>query len=288
MNRFAAVALATLTSLSIAASASAGQRQPVREPAEVTVLKSTLSAQETKDQLERLLNEYPPSLVRVLRLDPTLLTNQPYLQPYPALVTFLTEHPEIAHNPVFFLGNDNQNNYRPDAQQRAFDMWREAIQGFTIASVILAVAGALGWMIKTLIEHRRWTRLSKIQTEVHTKLLDRFSSNEDLLAYIQTPAGRKFLESAPIPLDTPRSVGAPLTRILWSMQVGAVLGAGGVGLAIVAQRAVEDVREPLAALGVVAIALGIGFLVSAVMAYVLSQRLGLIIQTPTSTPDSHV
>ena len=107
MNRFAAVALATLTSVSIAASASAGQRQPVREPAEVTVLKSTLSAQETKDQLERLLNEYPPSLVRVLRLDPTLLTNQPYLQPYPALVTFLTEHPEIAHNPVFFLGNDN-------------------------------------------------------------------------------------------------------------------------------------------------------------------------------------
>ena len=39
--------------------------------------------------------------------DPTLLTNQPYLQPYPALVTFLTEHPEIAHNPVFYLGNDN-------------------------------------------------------------------------------------------------------------------------------------------------------------------------------------
>ena len=47
--------------------------------------------------------------------------------------------------------------------------------------------------------HRRWSRLSKIQTDVHNKLLDRFTSNEDLLAYIQTPVGRKFLESAPIP-----------------------------------------------------------------------------------------
>ena len=268
--------------------ASAGQKQPVRERADDTAVSSTQSAQETRDQLERLLNEYPPSLPRVLRLDPTLLSNEAYLQPYPALVTFLAQHPEIAHNPLFFLGNDNQNNYRPDPQQRAFEMWRGAIEGFSIGAVIVAIAGALGWMIKTLIEHRRWTRLSKIQTEVHTKLLDWFSSNEDLLAYIQTPAGRKFLESAPIPLDTPRAVGAPLSRILWSVQVGAVLGVGGVGLAIVAGRAVEDVREPLAALGVVAIALGIGFLVSAVMAYVLSQRLGLFPQAPTSTPDSHV
>ncbi len=144
------------------------------------------------------------------------------------------------------------------------------------------------WLIKTLIEHRRWTRLSKIQTDVHTKLLDRFSSNEDLLAYIQTPAGRKFLESAPIPLETPRSIGAPLGRILWSVQVGAVLGVGGIGLLIVAGRTVDEVREPLGALGVVAVALGIGFLISAAMAYVISQRLGLFAQPPASSPESHV
>jgi hypothetical protein len=134
----------------------------------------------------------------------------------------------------------------------------------------------------------RWTRLSKIQTDVHTKLLDRFSSNEDLLAYIQTPAGRKFLESAPIPLETPRSIGAPLGRILLSVQVGAVLAVGGIGLMIVAGRTVDEVREPLGALGVVAIALGIGFLLSAVMAYVISQRLGLFHTATASTPETHV
>ena len=54
---------------------------------------------------------------------------------------------------------------------------------------MLAIASGVIWLIKTLIEHRRWSRLSKIQTDVHNKLLDRFSANEDLLAYIQTPAG---------------------------------------------------------------------------------------------------
>jgi hypothetical protein len=43
--------------------------------------------------------------------------------------------------------------------------------------------------------------LSKVQTEVHTKIVDRFTANDDLLAYIQSPAGSKFLESSPIHLD---------------------------------------------------------------------------------------
>jgi hypothetical protein len=292
LKHLAATLTATLTMLAVAAGASAAQRQPAREPAtaESTQRGSTQAAQDTKDQLERLLQQFPPSLPRVLRLDPTLLSNQDYLQPYPALSEFLQQHPEVAHNPSYFFGEENQFGYsrNRDPQERAIDMWRSAIEGFTIGSVILAIAGALAWMIKTLIEHRRWSRLSKIQTDVHTKLLDRFSSNEDLLAYIQTPAGRRFLESAPIPLDAPRSIGAPLGRILWSVQVGSVLGVGGLGLVIVAQRAVEEVREPLGAFGVVAIALGIGFLVSAVMAYLLSQRLGLFQQPTSSHPESHV
>ena len=78
-------------------------------------------------------------------------------------------------------------------------MWRDTIQGFTIGTVVLAVVTGVVWLIKTLVDYRRWSRLSKIQTEVHNKVLDRMQSNEDLLAYIQTPAGRRFLESTPIP-----------------------------------------------------------------------------------------
>ena len=238
------------------------------------------NADETRNKLDDLLRQYPPSLARVLSLDPTLLDNAAYLEPYPELTAFLNAHPEVKHNPGYFLANFEANfrnaPYRLTPQDRAIDMWNRAIEGFTIGAVVLTIAGGLFWLIKTMIEHRRWSRLSKIQTDVHTKLLDRFTSNEDLLAYIQTPAGRKFLESAPIPLDSPRAISAPVGRILWSAQAGAVLLVLGIGFEIVAQTSVEELAGPIAAMGVVVIALGMGFLIAAVLAYLLSRRFGLM------------
>ena len=181
---------------------------------------------------KRSCSRYPPSLPRILKMDPTLLTNEGYLQPYPQLASFLKEHPQVAHNPAYFFAQygENGNFYRETPQDRAVNMWRSTIEGFTIASVALAIFGGVTWLLKMLVDHRRWSRLSKIQTEVHNKVLDRMQSNEDLLAYIQTPAGRRFLESAPIPLESPRAIGAPLGRILWSAQAGAVLTVLGIGI----------------------------------------------------------
>jgi hypothetical protein len=117
-------------------------------------------------------------------------------------------------------------------------------------------------------------------------VLDRMQSNEDLLAYIQTPAGKRFLESAPIPMDSPRSIGAPLGRILWSAQAGAVLTVLGIGIEVVSSKAIEDVAPPLAAMGAVVIALGIGFLVSAALAYFLTRRFGLLTEAGPASPEA--
>lgn len=279
--------LAALTSLSSAAPAMAQQRPATAESAlspqardrtNVTAV-TTLDADETRRQLEDVLKAYPPSLPRIMRMDPTLLNNDVYLQPYPALAAFLAQHPEIKHNPQYFLaeyGGEGNQYYRSTPQDRAIDMWQDTIQGFTIGTVFLAIASGVIWLVKTLIDHRRWSRLSKIQTDVHTKLLDRFSSNEDLLAYIQTPAGRKFLESAPINVSAPQAMSAPLGRILWSAQAGAVLTVLGLGVILVSRTAIEEVAPPLAAMGAIVIALGIGFLVSAFLAYTLTRRFGLM------------
>jgi hypothetical protein len=279
LTRPVAAALFVLTCLSPARTAVAGQRQTAPSgPA--TTSAQPANADETRNRLDDLLRQYPPSLGRILFLDPTLLDNAAYLQPYPELATFLAAHPEVKHNPGYFLGNYDSNQrgnpWRQTPQDRAIEMWRNAIQAITIGSVILIIAGGLLWLVKTLIEYRRWSRLSKIQTEVHNKLLDRFTANEDLLAYIQTPAGRRFLESAPIPIDAPRSISAPLGRILWSAQVGAVLTVLGLGVEVVARSVIEDLAGPVAAIGAVIIALGIGFLVSAFLAYLLSRRFGLM------------
>jgi hypothetical protein len=86
-------------------------------------------------------------------------------------------------------------------------------------------------------------------------------------------------------------VGAPLGRILWSVQGGIVLMAAGIGLQVVSARVADDAAQPLHALGVLGIALGLGFLVSAIISFVISQRLGLIEPTApalrTQTPSAH-
>jgi hypothetical protein len=241
-------------------------------------------AERTRAELSTLLERYPPSLKRTLGLDPSLLSNQAYLAPYPALVGFLNTHPEVNRNPGFYIGDGGFP--RPmDRQSQVAEMWRDMFNGLAAFIGIAMAIGVVVWLIRTFIDYRRWSRLAKVQTEVHTKLLDRFTANDDLLAYIKSPAGAKFLESSPIKLDPgPRSVGAPLARILWSVQGGVVLIAAGVGLQIVGGRVADDAAQPLYALGVLAIALGLGFVISAIISFVISQRMGLIEPPPPPAP----
>jgi hypothetical protein len=229
-------------------------------------------AQQVKSEFEEVLRRHPPSLGRVLALDATLLGNDPFLEPYPDVKAFAQAHPEIGRNPSFYLSEFREQ----PRYDRTAEIWRNVMGDLTGFIAGAMVIGVVVWLIRTLVDYKRWSRLARVQTEAHTKLLDRFTANEDLLRYIQTPAGSKFLESAPIPLDAgPRSVGAPMGRILWSVQGGVVLIAGGIGLAVISTRSPEA-AEPLVALGSLAIALGVGFVASAAISFVLSRRLGLI------------
>jgi hypothetical protein len=164
------------------------------------------------------------------------------------------------------------------------DLWRELLSDLAVFAGFGMAIGVMVWLVRTIVDYRRWSRLARVQTDVHTKLLDRFTSNNDLLTYIQSPAGSKFLESSPIKLDAgPRSVGAPLGRILWSVQGGLVLVAGGIGLQVVSGRVADDASQPIHALGVLGIALGLGFVISAIISFMISQRLGLI-EPPSPGP----
>ena len=61
-----------------------------------------------------------------------------------------------------------------------------------------------------------------------------------------------------------------------SVQAGLVLVAAGVGLRFVGGQVSGDASQPFYAMGVLGIALGIGFVVSAIISFMISQRLGLI------------
>ena len=268
------IAFLFAAAVAVSAAAQAPATATSIPPATSTVVTDS-DSHETRDAFDSVLRRYPSEVSRVLKLDPSLLTNQSYLANYPALASFLAQHPEVAHSPAFYLGNISipEDGVRENGSERA---WRSTMEGLTIFGVFALVACVLIWLVRTVIDHRHWNQVSKVQAEVHTKLMDRFTANDDLLAYIQTPAGKRFLESAPLALDAgPRAVSAPIGRILWSVQVGLVLAAGGFGLQIVSGNVEKTVSQPLFAMGILGVSLGAGFVLSAIVSYILSRKLGL-------------
>ena len=268
------IALVTQAMAQETTTATASSEEEVTATA--TAASSIYDSAETREALQSVLGKYPPQVAKVLKLDPALFGNQAYLANYPALAAFVAQHPEIAHTPTFYLESVwIPSDMAPESPTER--VWRDTMEGVSIFMVMLLVTGGIVWLIRTLIEHRRWSRLTRTQAEVHNKLLDRFTSNEEVLSYMQTTGGKRFLESAPIPMDAgPRAVSAPISRMLWSVQVGLILAAAGAGLQYVGRGVEKTVAQPLMAMGVLAVAIGAGFIVSAFVSFILSRRLGLL------------
>lgn len=235
---------------------------------------------EIRERLMSVLADHPPELKTIIALDPSLLANEAFLAHYPRLGEFVAENPEVQRNTSFYLGRI----HIPGEERSAIS---EMLEVIVISATFLLVALALAWIIRTFIEQKRWSRLSKTQSEVHNRLLDRFETNEELLAYIRTPAGSKFLESAPIPLSSEQPVhNAPMTRIMWSIQIGVVIAAGALGLLLVSFLFEKQAAKDLMAMGVIAFCVGGGFVGSAIASLVMSRRLGLWEppQSPAASP----
>lgn len=250
------------------------QPQP---PPQVTVSRD---ASETREEFESILKRLPPTVGRVLRTDPSLMRNQSYLATYPTLSAFLQQHPEVVSSPAYYLENVNIGLWsvpRPvDPRTNALNMWENFIEGLAMMIVFAVITGGILWLVRTALRHHRWSRSFKAQIAMQNKILDRFTSNEDLLAYINTPGGRQFVDLVPQPAEPARPAFSPFSRILWAVQIGLVLAAGAVGLIFVSRRLIEEVGQVFFAAGVLALALGVGFVISAAASLLLSQRLGLL------------
>jgi len=270
---FAAVAPLTSAAVLAQQPAPPGAAQPPLPPQ--PIYQVTTDAATTREQLQELLRQYPPVVGEVLRRDPTLLSRADYIAPYPQLVAFLQQHPEVGRNPSFFFGGyeyyERRNPVSPEIETLG-----AMLGGMAAFFGVSAAMGILIWVVRAVFQHRRWLRLTRTQSEVHLKLMDRMATNEELLAYIQSPAGRRFLESAPIQqeYDTPRTA-APVGPIIWSMMAGVVFATVGAGFRLAARSVTTEAQQAFTVVGVIILALGAGFIISSVMAYLVSSRLGL-------------
>jgi hypothetical protein len=243
------------------------------------------NASDTRERLRQILEQYPPSVRLVLRCDPSLLAKPDYMATYPTLAAYIAQHPEVAHNPAFFMrGECGGGGGFSDTRSQAAISIENVFVGLEFLLGFAFGFGALAWLIRSALDYQRWRHAVKVQTEAHTKIVDRLSANEDLLAYIQSPAGQRYLNaSAFAPGTFDRVAGpvtAPVNRILWSVQAGVVLAVAGAGLWIAKNGIIDEAAQALRVVAVLVMALGIGFVLSALAAYLLSRQLGLVSADP--------
>jgi hypothetical protein len=137
----------------------------------------------------------------------------------------------------------------------------------------------IGWVVFVIVDGLRRRQQTKVFTEFHSKLLDRIGSAREFGDFFSSEAGSRFLDSL-----SSSETGAPQVRILRSMQSGLVLLALGVGLFLLtnARTFSLEAMDGLLVTGTVAAAVGAGLVVSTGMSYVLSKRMGLLVQPRAS------
>jgi hypothetical protein len=297
-SMFFCVRRAALTTVFIAASGGLSllaQSPPARPHPQQPTLVEDLATEEDagrlQDQLLQILRT-SPTLTTVVARDPSLLSDQAYVERNnPELAKFLEAHPDIARNPSYYLfsrlGPDHgdrpgtlERRIWPDMEGggRREDNWAsEFSNDYGPGILFLFILGALLWLIRLFLENRRWTRVLRLQTEMHTKLIDRFSSTQELLSYVGTDAGRHFLEASPIALDARATQPMPnaVARILTPLQLGVVLTLLGIGL-LMLRHSLPEAAPPLLVFGTVALMPGLGFILSAGISWFLAGRLGLM------------
>jgi hypothetical protein len=149
---------------------------------------------------------------------------------------------------------------------------------FFLMLTMIALAAWLVW----LDAKRRQARVAA-HTDLQHRLLEKFSSPQDVAQFLQTEGGRRFLQG--LTADT----GQAAWRILRAMQVGVVfslVGLAAIGLGLIYPLIDSNGHvhpSPGVIIGALILAFGAGFLISAALSYRMSKAWGLLKTDANST-----
>jgi hypothetical protein len=127
--------------------------------------------------------------------------------------------------------------------------------------------------IGTRQKQRRIETLAAVQT----RMLDKFGSAAEFVTFLQSPEGKNFLTTAS------EVRVSPADRIFSSIRSGIILTLLGVAFTILSFTTDDGMIVP----GVLLLAIGIGFLISAMISHRLSNAWGLLNRNE-STPGAYV
>jgi len=144
----------------------------------------------------------------------------------------------------------------------------------------LSFLGFIAWAV--WLGARRRQAQAQAQTDLQHRLLDKFSSPQDIGEFLQTEGGRRFLQG----LTTDR--WHPGRRILLALQMGTVeclLGIALLCLGFIYPMS-RPAPHPAVISGLFLLAAGIGSLISAGISYRLSKAWGLFPESNGKPADS--
>lgn len=126
--------------------------------------------------------------------------------------------------------------------------------------VLAATFGLFGWAayLGASIFRR------KQKSDMQKALLEKFSSAHDFAEFMQSPAGQKYV------LNFADEVTRPLNSIMNAVRIGVVLLFAGAALVASGQRHSIWLLDTM---GMLATCVGAGFLISAVISYLLYRRM---------------
>lgn len=141
-----------------------------------------------------------------------------------------------------------------------------------LGPVSLATFGVIA-----LVVIRARQRKLELQAEVQSKLIDKFGSAPELLAFLKSDEGRKFLGE----IESGPKLGAR-DRIIRGIGKALTTSLLGLGFLVIGFLPMTQ-NEFCVVVGFLLLALGVGLLLSALLALKLSRSWGLMEQQPTST-----
>lgn len=126
------------------------------------------------------------------------------------------------------------------------------------------------WLVWVITTNIRRSRTARHQAELHSKLLDKLGSSQDLLAYLDSSAGQHMLRAIGDQAD-------PAGRVLNAMHIGVVLLMLGIGF-LTCEGSLPGAESTGAFMtfGILSIALGAGFLIASALSFVLTRAWGLM------------
>src|SRR5258708_7218124 len=93
--------------------------------------------------------------------------------------------------------------------------------------IVPTIFGVFGFIVWTITTNIRRAKVAHVVADLHGKVLEKCSANQELMGYVQSDAGRRFMESA---TDGQTN---PTYRILNAIQAGVILSLlGGASIVV--------------------------------------------------------